>query len=39
MEKTNKKKKSNFWKKFIAYLMLITMVLSIVAMAVQVLAS
>ncbi len=34
-----KKKKNNFWKKFVAYFMLVLMVLSVATMAISVLAS
>ncbi len=39
MEKTNKKKKTGFGKKLIAYIMLIVMILSILGMAISALAS
>jgi len=39
MEKSKKKKKKDFWKKFCAYFMLALMVLSIGTMAISVLAS
>lgn len=39
MEKKNKKKKSGFGKRLIAYIMLIMMVLSVLTMAISVLAS
>ena len=39
MEKKKNKKKTGFWKKLIAYIMLILMVLSVITMAISVLAS
>ena len=39
MELSKKKKRKNFWKKFIAYVMLILMILSVGTMAISVIAS
>ena len=39
MEKTKNKKKTNLWKKLIAYILLVMMVLSVLTMAISVLAS